>query len=322
MIGAIFGDVVGSQYDYRPIKTKDFELFGPKAHYSDDSVMTIAVAGALVEAISLQGCNIKGGLNYEYLAQRARIMMRWLGQSYPQAGYGARFAWWLKQKDEAAINSYGNGAAMRVSACGYAAGSLDEARDMAYAVTVVSHNHKEGLRGAQAAAEAVYLARAQLPLAEIKAYFEATYCDLNFTLDEVRADFGFDASCQGTVPYALRAFLESTSFEDSVRNVISLGGDSDTLGAINGAIAAAYYGVPQKFRVHLLALLDTPLRQILTTAEDFLVKRAQGDNQVTLNPELATFEQMVRLNPERVRAEVKRVLESGQAAERYGHAPF
>ena len=328
MIGAILGDFVGSQFDYRPIKSKDFELVVKRSHYSDDSVMTIAVAGALVEALTqADGCLKEGPIDYLLVAQRARASMRKLGRTYPQAGYGSSFAVWLNQNDDAAYGSYGNGAGMRVSSCGFAAQSLDEARDLAYAVTVVSHNHPEGLHGAQATAEAVYLARAHLSNDEIKAYFEATYCDLSFTLDEIRPSFTFDSSCQGTVPYALRGFLEATSLEDAIRNVISLGGDSDTLGATVGGMAAAYFGVPSMYRALMLEGLDDNLRSMIKAAEACFTERAQGADaapaqQPELNPDLAAFEQSVRLDPDKVRAEVAQVLaDKDAAALRYGHAP-
>ncbi len=324
MIGAILGDFVGSQFDYRPIKSKDFELVVKRSHFSDDSVMTIAVAGALVEALTQKdGTFREGPIDYSLVAQRARACMRKLGRTYPQAGYGSSFAVWLNQNDDAAYGSYGNGAGMRVSSCGFAARSLDEARDLAYAVTVVSHNHIEGLRGAQATAEAVYLARAQLTQDEIKAYFEATYCDLGFTLDEIRQDFTFDSSCQGTVPYALRGFYEADSLEGAIRNVISLGGDSDTLGATVGGMAAAYFGVPLSLRTMILEGLDDTLRSIIKAAEECFTQRAQGVAPTQeLNPQFSAFEQAVRLNPEKVRAEVAQVLaDRDAAAQRYGHAP-
>ena len=307
MIGAILGDFVGSQFDYRPIKSKDFELVVKRSHFSDDSVMTIAVAGALTEALTNEDGTLKEGpVDYNLVAQRARACMRKLGRTYPQAGYGSSFAVWLNQNDDAAYGSYGNGAGMRVSSCGFAARSLDEARDLAYAVTVVSHNHIEGLRGAQATAEAVYLARAQLTQDEIKAYFEATYCDLGFTLDEIRPDFTFDSSCQGTV-----------------RNVISLGGDSDTLGATVGGMAAAYFGVPLSLRTMILEGLDDTLRSIIKAAEECFTLRAQGVAPTQeLNPQFSAFEQAVRLDPEKVRAEVAQVLaDKDAAAQRYAHAP-
>ena len=328
MIGAILGDLVGSQFDFRPTKRKDFELVGHRSHYSDDSVMTIAVAGALVEALTNPDDSLKTGpIDYQLVSERARACMRKLGRAYPQAGYGSSFAVWLNQPDDAAYGSYGNGAAMRVSSCGFAAQSLDEARDLAYAVTVVSHNHPEGLRGAQATAEAVYLARAQLHKDEIKAYLEATYCDLSFTLDEVRPNFTFDSSCQGTVPYALRGWYESTSCEDAIRNVVSLGGDSDTLGSTVGGMAAAYFGLPKKWREVVLSGLDDTLRAIILAAEQCFSARAQRaaaapEQPLVFDPNCAAFEQSVRLDPEKVRAEMAQVLaDKAAVAQRYGHAP-
>lgn len=312
MIGAILGDFVGSQFDYRPIKTKDFEWVVPRSHFSDDSVMTIAIAGALVEA--LQGQEPDTPVDYPLVAARARACMRALGRAYPQAGYGSSFAVWLNQDTETGYGSCGNGACMRVSPCGLVARSLDEARQLAYAVTVVSHDHIEGLRGAQATAEAVYLARAHLPLEEIKAYFEATYCDLSFTIDEVRPNFTFDSSSQGTAPYALRAFYESTSYEDAIRTVMSLGGDSDTLGATVGGMAAAYYGVPQEWRDLILKGLDERLRTIIAAAEQLCLARASSaaakSAQPAPDPKLAAFEQSLHLDPELVRVEMQQALQN------------
>lgn len=315
MIGAILGDFVGSQFDFRPIKTKDFEWIGPRSHFSDDSVMTIAVAGALVEA--LQGQEPDTPVDYPLVAARARACMRTLGRAYPQAGYGSSFAIWLNQDTETGYGSCGNGACMRVSPCGLVARSLDEARQLAYAVTVVSHDHIEGLRGAQATAEAVYLARAHLPLEEIKAYFEATYCDLSFTLDEIRPNFTFDSSSQGTAPYALRAFYESSSYEDAIRTVMSLGGDSDTLGATVGGMAAAYYGVPQEWRELILKGLDERLRTIIAAAEALCLARASSAPSTAaesmhsaVDPKLATFEQSLHLDPELVRVEMQQALQN------------
>jgi ADP-ribosylglycohydrolase len=225
MIGAIAGDIIGSVYEARPIKTKVFPLFHPQCRFTDDSVLTIAVA----QAIMTDG-------DYR----------RWvweIGRRHPHAGYGGTFIRWLGSNDPKPYNSWGNGAAMRVSPVGWAfddvAGVLGEAARTA----AISHNHPEGIKGAQAAALAVFLARTTRDKARVKMELSERFgYDLDRSLDAIRPFYGFDVSCQGTVPEAVIAFLEADSYEDAVRNAISLGGDSDTLACITGAFAEAYYG--------------------------------------------------------------------------------
>lgn len=225
MIGAIAGDIIGSVYEARPIKTKDFPLFHPRCRFTDDSVLTIAVA----EAILMDG---------DY-----RRSVWELGRRYPHAGYGGDFRRWLSSSSPEPYNSWGNGSAMRVSPVGWAFGSIDEVLSEAARSAEISHNHPEGIKGAQAAALAVFLARTtgdkELIKREIIDRFDY---DLNRTVDSIRPSYSFDVSCQGTVPEAIIAFLDANDYEDAIRNAISLGGDSDTLACITGAIAEAYYG--------------------------------------------------------------------------------
>ena len=248
MLGAIIGDIVGSIYEWRNIKTKEFPLFGEKCVFTDDTVMTIAVAEGLMN----------GGKPDDFIDAMKR-----LGDLYPFVGYGERFEVWLFSDARKPYNSWGNGSAMRVSPVGWMFDSLEETDSTAEISAAVTHNHPEGIKGAQATAAAIFLARNGKPKSEIKTYIESKYgYDLNRTLDEIRPSYRFDESCQGTVPEAIIAFLESESFEDAIRNAISLGGDSDTLAAITGSIAEAAYGVPEEIKTKALSLLDSPLLEV------------------------------------------------------------
>ncbi|MEX0959967.1 MAG: ADP-ribosylglycohydrolase family protein [Burkholderiales bacterium] len=225
MIGAIAGDIIGSVYEHSPIKTRDFPLFHPQSRYTDDSVLTVAVAAAILED---------------------RDYRKWLweiGRRYPNAGYGGSFMRWLESHDPVPYNSWGNGAAMRVSPVGFAFDAIEDVLREAARSAEVSHNHPEGVKGAQATALAVYLARTTGDKQRIRKEVTSRFgYDLARTLDEIRPGYAFDISCQGTVPEALIAFLEADSYEDAVRNAVSLGGDSDTLACITGGIAEAYFG--------------------------------------------------------------------------------
>ena len=240
MLGAILGDIVGSRFEFNNIKSKDFYMFTDEVRITDDSVMTLAVAAALLNSDTKELRKL--------LQQNAVFYMRRFGNRCPRAGYGGRFRRWLRDPDMGAYGSYGNGSAMRVSACGWAGCTLDEVKALSYDVTCVTHNHPEGLKGAEAVAAAVFLARSGASKDEIKKYMENNYYKLDFTLDEIRDEYRFDVSCQGTVPQALEAFLEANDFEDAIRNAVSIGGDSDTLAAITGAVAEAYFGLPAFFR--------------------------------------------------------------------------
>ena len=256
MIGAIIGDIIGSIYEWRNIKTKDFQLFGKGCRFTDDSVMTIAVAEALMN----------GGTPEDYVKAMKRF-----GKMYPNAGYGGHFRKWLRTDVSEPYNSWGNGSAMRVSPVGWRFDSLEETENAAEISAAVTHNHPEGIKGAQAAASAIFLARTGKSKSEIKVYIENKYgYDLTRTLDGIRPAYKFDFGCMGTVPEAIIAFLESVDFEDAIRNAISLGGDSDTLTAITGSIAEAAYGVPETMRDKALSMLDEPLLEVLTRWHDFL----------------------------------------------------
>lgn len=246
MIGAIAGDIIGSVYEASPIKIKDFPLFDLRCRFTDDSVLSIAVANAILEGKS-------------YLDS-----IRDIGSRYPYAGYGGYFMGWLLSKNPKPYNSWGNGSAMRVSPVGFAFDTMKDVLDEARRSAEISHNHPEGIKGAQATALAVFLARTTKDRAHVKKEVQDRFgYDLTRTLDLIRPGYRFDVSCQGTVPPAIIAFLESTSYEDAVRNAISLGGDSDTLACITGGIAQAYYGtVPGFISEKVKKILPKDLWQI------------------------------------------------------------
>jgi ADP-ribosylglycohydrolase len=230
MIGALAGDIIGSVYERWPIKTKDFHLFDPRCTFTDDSVLTIAVANA-----------ITSGSSY-------KDSIRKIGRQYPNAGYGGSFIGWLFSDTPQPYNSWGNGSAMRVSPVGFA--FHDEATVIKEAgrTAEITHSHPEGIKGAPATALVVFLAKQGVDKESIRERIAVEFgYDLSGTVDGIRPHYSFDISCQGTVPEAIVAFLDSTSFEDAIRNAISLGGDSDTLACITGGIAEAFYKeIPSK----------------------------------------------------------------------------
>lgn len=251
MLGAIIGDIVGSIYEHGSGKTKDFELFAPECEPTDDSMMTIAVGCACLKADLCNEQDFKSWVIY---------YMRRIGREFPFAGYGYHFFRWIKSDFMGAYNSFGNGSAMRVSPVAWMAKSLEESEKLAKWSAEVTHDHPEGIKGAQAVAAAVYLARTKHSKQEIREYIEQHYYALDFTLDEIRPDYHFDVTCQGSVPQAIGCFLESGNFEDAVRNAVSLGGDCDTQAAMAGAIAEAYYGIPEDLKEKALGRFPFKLR--------------------------------------------------------------
>lgn len=275
MMGAIIGDIVGSVYEWHNIKTKDFPLFRDDCFFTDDTVMTIAVAEAVMN----------GGQRDDFIDA-----MKKYGRMYPEAGYGGRFGAWLFSDSREPYNSFGNGSAMRVSPCGW---TMDcgfcartgmwpsNGRARASLSAEVTHNHPEGIKGAMATADAIFLCRYYFGgycgdyemrindnpsecKRRIREHIEKEYgYDLSQTLDEIRPSYRFNETCQNTVPQAIIAFLESTEFEDAIRNAISLGGDSDTLAAITGSIAEAAYGIPDWIKDKAYSYLDEPLKDVL-----------------------------------------------------------
>lgn len=275
MLGAIVGDIVGSVYEWHNIKTKEFPLFRKDCFFTDDTVMTCAVAEAVM----------KGGERDDFIDA-----MKKYGRMYPDAGYGGNFGRWLFSDDRKPYNSFGNGSAMRVSPCGWIMDCgftartgmwPDGGRAVAKRSAEVTHNHPEGVKGALATADAIFLARYYFggyhgedddPINDnpeeckrrIKEHIETEHgYDLSKSLDEIRPSYRFNETCQQTVPQAIVAFLESTDFEDAIRNAISLGGDSDTLAAITGSIAEAAYGIPEWIKEKAISYLDEPLKDVL-----------------------------------------------------------
>ena len=256
MLGAVIGDIVGSRFEFNNYRHTDFEFFHPRCRFTDDSVLTLALCRALLNTRA----------DRALLAAEAVRCMQEVGRPYDDCGYGGRFFGWMYSDNPQPYNSFGNGSAMRVSGCAWAAQTLDEVKEMSLAVTAVSHNHPEGIKGAEATAVAAFMARQGASKEEIRACIERDYYHLDFTLDAIRPTYQFNEICQDTVPQALQAFMESTGFEDAIRLAISLGGDSDTLGAITGAVAEAFYGVPRALREQALSYLD---KRLLSIVEDF-----------------------------------------------------
>lgn len=273
MLGAIIGDIVGSRFEWNNIKTKKFEFLTYKCFPTDDSIMTLALAQAILVSQP----------DYSDLSKNAVECMQAVGRNYPDCGYGGKFREWMFSDNPQPYNSFGNGAAMRVSAAGFAADSLAEAKMLAKKITEVTHNHPEGLKGAEATAVAIYMARTGSSILEIRDCIDQNYYPMNFTLDGIRATYQFSETCQDTVPQALMAFFESSGFEDAIRNAISIGGDSDTIAAICGGVAEAYYGIPSGIRKHALTFLDERLLQILVAFENKyppVMERKIGDVRV------------------------------------------
>ena len=258
MLGAIIGDTVGSRFEWHNHRSKDFDFLTYKCEPTDDSIMTLAIAKAILKS--------EGNVNK--LSDLVVRYMQQLGRLYLDAGYGGAFRKWIRSSNPKPYGSLGNGAAMRVSPVGFAAKSLDEAKAMSKAVTKVTHNHPEGLKGAEATTVAIFMALHGKSMLEIRDYIDKNYYPMNFTLDDIRDSYQFNETCQDTVPQAMMAFFESTGFEDAIRNAISIGGDSDTLAAITGGIAEAYYGIPSEIRKHELTFLDERLLAILVEFEN------------------------------------------------------
>lgn len=255
MYGAILGDIIGSPYEFdMGDKTKDFPLFSPVSHFTDDSVMTLAVAEAFLDAP-----------DGDETTRRALIdsMQHW-GRAFPGAGYGTSFVWWLREKDPQPYGSYGNGSAMRVSAAAWLYDDLPTVRQRARLSAEVTHNHPEGIKGAEATASAIFLARTGKSKDEIRTYLEENFhYDLSRTCDEIRPQYHHVESCQETVPEAITAFLEGESFEDVIRTAVSLGGDCDTLTCIAGSVAEGFYGVPKEWKRECERRLPDSLRRVL-----------------------------------------------------------
>jgi len=251
MIGAVAGDIIGSIYERNPIKTEDFPLFQAASRFTDDSVMSLAVAQAIL-----------GDRNYGR-------EMKILGQAYPNAGYGGNFRKWIFESEIVPYNSWGNGSAMRVSPVGFAFDTAADVLREASASAAVSHDHPEGIKGAQAVALAILMARQGAPKDEIRTNLTASFFyDLDRTIEEIRPDYQFDVSCMGSVPEAIIAFLDSSDYESTVRKAVSLGGDTDTQACIAGTIAEAYYkSIPPMIIAEVKRILPGVLWKILEKFE-------------------------------------------------------
>ena len=259
--GAIIGDIIGSFYEFGNCKSTNISLFTSSSQFTDDTVMTIAVADWLLSEVPLQ-----------------KTMSDW-GQEYPNKGYGGMFYEWLfYSKDKEPYNSFGNGAGMRVSPCGYYANSIEEALEFARQSAEVTHNHPEGIKGAQAIASAIFWAREHKAKDEIRDYIEKTFgYNLHRTCDEIRPTYQFDETCQGSCPEAIIAFLDSRDYESAIRLAISLGGDSDTIACMTGGIAAAYYGIPAWMVKYIASeYLPQYMRDIIERFDEACAKRKSG----------------------------------------------
>ena len=272
MFGALWGDIIGSPYEFNRnnYKAKDFPLLTERSHFTDDSVMTIAVADALLD--------VDEDADDETVRRSVVQSMQRIGRHYPNCGYGGMFCQWVFSRDPRPYGSYGNGSAMRVSSAAWLRQDLESVRRTARLTAEVTHNHPEGIKGAEAVASAIFLARTGHSRKEIRAYLEKNFgYDLSRTCDEIRPGYRMDATCQGSVPEAITAFLESTDFEDAIRNAVSLGGDSDTVAAMAGSIAEGFYGLPAESIRDVSRFFPENLRQILYRYRQATGQKIEGD---------------------------------------------
>lgn len=273
MYGAILGDMIGAPYEFdRGNKSKEFEIFNDRVRFTDDSVMTIAVAEALLD--------IPGEADHDTIRRTVIASMQKWGNKYPHAGYGQRFYFWLGRKNPKPYGSWGNGSAMRVSSVGWLYDSLDETRRYARLTAEVTHNHPEGIKGAETTASAIFLARTGASKDEIKEYIirEFDY-DLSKSCDEIRPGYHHVESCQETVPEAITAFLEGKDFEDVIRTAVSLGGDCDTLTCIAGSIAEAFFGVPEEMKEECRKRLSPEMLEVLDRFEERVIAEHAAGRQ-------------------------------------------
>lgn len=255
IIGAIAGDIIGSTREHHSTKTKDFELFEYRSRFTDDTVMTLAIAKWLCEDKNSKDVLIKN--------------LKYFGNEYINAGYGRMFIRWLSQESPESYGSWANGSAMRISPCAWVAESLEEAQKLAELSAIVTHDHPEGIKGALSTSDAIYLARVGASKEEIRDHIELQYgYNLSRTVDEIRPTYSFDVSCAGSVPESIVCFLDADDFEDTIRNAISLGGDADTQAAIAGSIAAAYWDVPDDIFNESINRLDDFLFDVFLEFED------------------------------------------------------
>ena len=264
MLGAIFGDIVGSAYEFNNTHDYNFKLLTPYSCFTDDSVMTLAIARGLMNSY---------GKTDEEIREELINSVKKLGKKYPDAGYGGMFYFWVLGNDRKPYNSYGNGSAMRVSSAGWMYDSLEETEHIASLTAEITHNHPEGIKGAKAVAAAIYLARTGHTKEEIREYVEKTYgYNLHRTMEDIVSKGHGEEICQISVPQALICFLNSDSYIDTIRKSVSIGGDSDTIACIAGSIAEAYYGMEEEYVRETLKRLPEDLKQILSDFENYAHK--------------------------------------------------
>ena len=265
MLGAIIGDIAGSQYEFNNHKSKEFDMFSDKTRYTDDSVMTLAVANTILIA------DESNENKYDSLKNNIALVLRTYGRDNIRAGYGGKFKKWILTDNMGPYNSWGNGAAMRISPVGWAGKDLDDVKTMSKIVTEVTHNHPEGIKAAEAVSTTIFLARNGATMEQLKRWV-GTYYTIDFTLDEIRPTYKFEVSCMKSVPQAFESFFESNSFEDTIRNAVSIGGDSDTIACIAGGIAEAYYGVPDWMKEKALSYFNKNYQDFINYFEDRYTK--------------------------------------------------
>lgn len=273
MLGAILGDIIGSPYEHRmvrPMKSKEFPLFGGNCRFTDDTVTTIAVAEALM---------IGKQTRHGYVTPLRERLRHWCRQ-YPDAGFGGFFRKWFMADEAAPYGSFGNGAAMRVSPAGWVGQNLDEAQELAELTAVVSHDHSQAITGAVAVASAIYLARIGTSKEEIRSYVQAHFYPLDKSIADIRPAYSFCCDTEHSVPEAITCFLESESFEDAVRNAVSLGGDTDTQAAMAGAIAEAYYGIPKELAQTGWTYLPDAMRRVVQEFHDQYMRQTKDGEDI------------------------------------------
>ena len=302
MYGAILGDMVGAPYEFdRGEKTKDFEFWNPGCQFTDDSVMTIAVAEALMAVGKEADAD-------EIKCAVVASMQGW-GRRYPNAGYGGRFRGWLREADPKPYNSWGNGSAMRVSSVGWLYDTIGRTREVARFTAEVTHNHPEGIKGAEATAAAIFLARNAASKDEIRQYIEAEFgYDLSRTCDEIRPNYYHVESCQETVPEAITAFLEGNDFEDVIRTAVSLGGDCDTLTCIAGGIAEAFYGIPVLMEAEVKSRLDKEMIDVIDKFDE--LRGRGGSNHDDLKWNIAIEEAIADFHEDTTQQNLGAILEA------------
>lgn len=277
MYGAMLGDMIGAPYEFiSGMKTKDFPLFTETTDFTDDTVMTFAI----FEGILAAGADIYENASEETIKKSITETCQKWGRAYPDAGYGGRFIQWLFMTSPEPYNSFGNGSAMRVSSVGWLYKTLEKTREVARWTAEITHNHPEGIKGAESVASAIWMAREGYTKKDIKNYIEKEFSyNLDQTYDQIRPKYSFDVTCQGSVPQSIIAFLEGKDFEDTIRNAVSLGGDSDTQGAIAGSIAEAYFGIPENLKQECRDYMTEEMVELMNKFDKIKYERKINQNK-------------------------------------------